>query len=210
MLDPRLQPVPPYSALIFDCDGTLVDSTSANERAWQQALADHGVELEPHWYLHRTGLSADALLTALEVETGQVLDRQAVHAAAQDAFGWLVDSVRPHSPVVAIAQANHGRVPMAVASGGTRLSVEATLQATGIHSLFEAVVTKDDVRHGKPAPDVYLLAAQRLGVRPGECVAYEDTDEGVGAALAAGMRVIDVRPCLPRQGGRDGMLKDIS
>ena len=198
MLDPRLHPVPPYSALIFDCDGTLVDSAAANEKAWQQALADHGVDLTPEWYQARTGLSADALLTALETETGEPLDRQAVRAAALDAFAWLVDTVLPHAPVAAIARANHGRVPMAVASGGARVSVEASLRTTGLHPLFTAIVTKDDVQHGKPAPDIYLLAAQRLGVRPAECVAYEDTDEGVAAALTAGMRVIDVRPALPR------------
>ncbi|GLW08427.1 haloacid dehalogenase [Microtetraspora sp. NBRC 13810] len=196
MLDPRLQPVPPYSALIFDCDGTLVDSGPANEKAWRQALADWGIELDTAWYRERTGLSADLLLAELEALTGEPLDRAAVRAAMLDAFGWLVDTVLPQAPVVAIARANHGRVPLAVASGGTRAAVEASLRAAGVQELFPIVVTKDDVARGKPAPDVYLLAAERLGTRPGECVAYEDTDEGMTAALAAGMRVIDVRPSL--------------
>ncbi|GAA5054447.1 HAD superfamily hydrolase (TIGR01509 family) [Thermocatellispora tengchongensis] len=196
MLDPRLQPVPPYSALIFDCDGTLVDSAPANERAWRHALAAQGVELDSAWYHARTGLSADELLAALEAEIGRELDRQQAHAAALDAYDWLVDTVPPREQVVAVARADHGRVPLGVASGGSRERVLASLRAARIHTLFDVVVTKDDVPRGKPAPDVYLLAAERLRVRPGECVAYEDTDEGLAAALAAGMRVIDIRPAL--------------
>ncbi|MDP9845879.1 HAD family hydrolase [Streptosporangium lutulentum] len=196
MLDQRLQPVPPYTALVFDCDGTLVDTSSANESAWRTALATWRVELDPAWYRARTGLSADRLLAELETETGTELDYRAVQAAALDAYQWLIHTVTPHRQVSAIAEAHRGRVPMAVASGGSRQSVEETLRVTGLLPLFDTVVTRDDVRYGKPAPDVYLLAARLLGVAPHACVAYEDTDEGVGAALAAGMTVIDVRPSL--------------
>ncbi|MFF5206440.1 HAD family hydrolase [Streptosporangium sp. NPDC000396] len=196
MFDQRLQPVAPYSALVFDCDGTLVDTASANETAWRTALADWQVELDPAWYRARTGLSGDRLLTELEIETGAELDHSAIRAAALDTYQWLIHTVTPHPQVTAVAEAHRGRVPMAVASGGRREAVEGTLRATGLRPLFDAVVTRDDVRYGKPAPDVYLLAARLLGVAPHTCVAYEDTDEGVTAALAAGMTVIDVRPSL--------------
>ncbi|MDP9861118.1 MULTISPECIES: HAD family hydrolase [Streptosporangium] len=203
MLDQRLRPTMPYAALVFDCDGTLVDTASANETAWRAALADWEVELDPAWYRARTGLSGDRLLAELETETGAELDYPAVRAAALDAYQWLIHTVTPHRPVAAVAEAHRGRVPMAVASGGARHAVEETLRATGLRPLFDAVVTRDDVRYGKPAPDVYLLAARLLDVAPHACVAYEDTDEGVAAALAAGMAVIDVRPSL-QDGTRDG------
>ncbi|MGV9776813.1 HAD family hydrolase [Streptosporangium sp. NPDC003464] len=203
MLDQRLRPTMPYAALVFDCDGTLVDTASANETAWRAALADWEVELDPAWYRARTGLSGDRLLAELETETGAELDYPAVRAAALDAYQWLIHTVTPHRPVAAVAEAHRGRVPMAVASGGARQAVEETLRATGLRPLFDAVVTRDDVRYGKPAPDVYLLAARLLDVAPHACVAYEDTDEGVAAALAAGMAVIDVRPSL-QDGTRDG------
>ncbi|GAA4199233.1 fructose-1-phosphate/6-phosphogluconate phosphatase [Streptosporangium oxazolinicum] len=196
MLHQRLQPSTPYAALVFDCDGTLVDTASANESAWRTALAGWQVDLDPAWYRARTGLSADRLLAELETETGAELDYQAVRAAALDAYQWLIHTVTPHRPVSAVAEAHRGRVPMAVASGGARQAVEETLRVTGLRPLFDTVVTRDDVRYGKPAPDVYLLAARLLGVAPYACVAYEDTDEGVASALAAGMTVIDVRPVL--------------
>ncbi|MEU7988038.1 HAD family phosphatase [Streptosporangium canum] len=199
MLDQRLRPAMPYAALVFDCDGTLVDTTSANETAWRTALADWQVELDPAWYRARAGLSADRLLAELETETGAELDYPAVRAAALDAYQWLIHTVVPHPQVAAVAEAHRDRVPMAVASGGARQAVEETLRATGLRPLFDAVVTRDDVRYGKPAPDVYLLAARLLNAAPHTCVAYEDTDEGVAAALAAGMTVIDVRPSLRKE-----------
>ncbi|WP_433253782.1 HAD family hydrolase [Streptosporangium sp. CA-135522] len=196
MLDQRLRPTTPYAALVFDCDGTLVDTAAANETAWRTALADWQVELDPAWYQARTGLSGDRLLTELEIETGIELDQAAIRAAALDTYQWLIPTVAPHPRVAAVAEAHRGRVPMAVASGGRREAVEGTLRATGLRPLFDAVVTRDDVRYGKPAPDVYLLAARLLDAAPHTCVAYEDTDEGIAAALAAGMTVIDVRPAL--------------
>ncbi|GII57943.1 fructose-1-phosphate/6-phosphogluconate phosphatase [Planotetraspora thailandica] len=198
MLDSSLLPALPYAALIFDCDGTLIDTTAANESAWRAALAEWDVELDTTWYRARTGLPADDLLMELAKETDREFDHAAVRAAALDAYSRLVGTVEPNAPVVAVARAHHGRVPLAVASGGSRRAVEESLQATGLRPLFDAVVTRDDVRYGKPAPDVYLLAAERLKADPALCVAYEDTDEGAAAALAAGIRVIDVRPILGR------------
>ncbi|MEQ4721497.1 HAD family phosphatase [Nonomuraea sp. B19D2] len=198
MLDSPLHPEPPYAALIFDCDGTLLDTAAANESAWRTALEKWDIELDPGWYRARTGLPADALMTELAAKIGREFDHAAVRAAALDTYSRLVGAVEPHEPVAAVARAHHGRVPMAVASGGSRRGVEEGLRATGLRPLFDAVVTRDDVRHGKPSPDVYVLAAERLEVHPAHCVAYEDSDEGAAAALVAGMRVIDVRPALGR------------
>jgi HAD superfamily hydrolase (TIGR01509 family) len=198
MFDFPLHPAPPYAALVFDCDGTLVDTTAANESAWRTALAEWDVDLDAGWYRARTGLPGDLLMTELKEEIGREFDETAVRTAALDAYSKLVGTVEPHAAVVAVARAYHGRVPLAVASGGSRRSVEESLRATGLRPLFDAVITRDDVRYGKPAPDVYVLAAEQLEVSPARCVAYEDTDEGITAALAAGMRVIDVRPSLGR------------
>ncbi len=95
--------------------------------------------------------------------------------------------------VASLARLWHGRVPMAVASNGRRANVEASLGATGLLPLFDVLVAAEDVAAGKPAPDVFLESARRLGVEPAGCVVLEDSDEGLAAAHAAGMRSIDVR-----------------
>ncbi len=92
-----------------------------------------------------------------------------------------------------VARAHHGKVPMAVGSNGHLENVKATLEATGLLPLFDDVVSADEVEHGKPAPDVYLEAARRIGVAPAECIVFEDTDEGLEAAHRAGMRSRDIR-----------------
>ena len=85
---------------------------------------------------------------------------------------------------------------MAVATGGIRLVCERLLDDAGVRDWFAAVVTADDVEHGKPAPDTYALAAERLGVDPHDCVAFEDAEPGLQSARAAGMTAVDVRPWL--------------
>jgi beta-phosphoglucomutase-like phosphatase (HAD superfamily) len=94
--------------------------------------------------------------------------------------------------ITRIARENHGRVPMAVASDGPSEIVLATLRATGLRDLFDAVVTIEDVGRAKPAPDLFLEAARRLGVPPADVLVFEDTTEGLEAARQAGMQAVDV------------------
>ncbi|HVR36481.1 MAG TPA: HAD-IA family hydrolase, partial [Methylomirabilota bacterium] len=105
----------------------------------------------------------------------------------------LIAQVEPINQVVGIAREYFGRIPMAVASGGTRQVIEQVLRHLGIRDLFAAVVTSEDVECQKPAPDIFLEAARRLGIEPRHCQAYEDTDLGLQAIKAAGMRAVDVR-----------------
>src|SRR4029077_13533534 len=110
-----------------------------------------------------------------------------------------IDSLEPVHSVKEIAHRETGRRKMAVASGGWKSIINQSLGAVGLNDLFDAIVGADDVKHGKPAPDIFLKAAQQLGLKPEECLVYEDGDLGIQAARAAGMEVIDVRPWyLPR------------
>ena len=95
-------------------------------------------------------------------------------------------------PVVAFARRMAPTHPLAVATGGTRDIAERSLELAGLRPLFKAVVTVDDVRHGKPAPDMFLLAAERIGVDPKDCLVFEDAEPGIQGALAAGMKVVRV------------------
>jgi len=105
----------------------------------------------------------------------------------------MLHTVQEIEAVADIARAHHGRVPMAVASSGFGRVVRETLTATGLIALFDVIVTADDVMHGKPAPDLFLLAAERLGAAAADCIVYEDGDPGLEAARRADMRAVDIR-----------------
>jgi len=104
-----------------------------------------------------------------------------------------LSQVGPIHAVVEVARENYGKIPLAVASGGVLPIIEAVLVHLGIRNLFETVVTSEAVKNQKPAPDIFLEAARRIGVAPEFCRAYEDTDLGVQAIRAAGMEAVDVR-----------------
>ena len=107
-----------------------------------------------------------------------------------------MNEVEPIAAVVEIARANFGKIPMAVASGGTQAIITQVLEHLKIRPWFKAVVTNEMVKNQKPAPDIFLEAARRIGVEPKYCRAYEDTDLGLQAIRSAGMDAVDVRELL--------------
>lgn len=180
--------------MLFDCDGTLVDTVAAHTRAWTAALAAHGRTRDAAWFRERAGLSSgDVLAQLVHAEPG--LDPGAVDTVRRAELEVALPRVREVAAVAALARrlAAAG-VPVAVASGGSRSNVQASLAATGLSVLFPVVVTREDATLGKPAPDLFLAAARRLGVAPDHCLVYEDSDEGLAGAAAAGMGAVDVRP----------------
>jgi beta-phosphoglucomutase-like phosphatase (HAD superfamily) len=122
-----------------------------------------------------------------------VLDHLAVAREKEAEYLPLIAQVEPINTVVGVARENLGRIPMAVASGGTHHVIEQVLNHLGIRHLFNTVVTSEDIVNQKPAPDIFLEAARRIDVPPQFCRAYEDTDLGMEAIRAAGMEAIDVR-----------------
>ncbi len=105
-----------------------------------------------------------------------------------------IPQVEAIDPIVEIIRRYAGKLPMAVATGGTRAICTRTLEALGLLQHFDALVTADDVAHGKPAPDIFLEAAKQIGRRPEACCAFEDAELGLQSARAARMHVIDIRP----------------
>lgn len=192
-LDPRIVPPVPYAALIFDCDGTIANTLPVHFQTWQAALGKFRAVLPADWYYERTGLTAAEFLKDFNQTFGYSIDMVAVESERRQQFSRLVHQVKAVPAVAAIAQANAGKVPMAVASNGQRAVVEPTIDAIGLRSLFATIVTLNDVTVGKPEPDLFLLAADRMGVAPEACIVYEDSDLGLDAAERAGMRWVDVR-----------------
>lgn len=165
--------------------------------AWTTVLHRHGLDLSEARFYQWAGMPIDGVIARLAAEKSMTVDVQAIAAERDAYFHSMPESeFRPVEPVVAIARHYRGQLPMAVATGSTRASAEASLRAIGILEWFDAVVSSHEVKRPKPAPDVFLLAAERIAVPPADCVAFEDGPAGMESARLAGMRLVDVRPML--------------
>jgi beta-phosphoglucomutase-like phosphatase (HAD superfamily) len=179
--------------LIFDCDGTLADTMPFHWRAWQIITQRHNLYFPQDRFYAFGGVPSRDILKLLAEEQGRTLDHIAVAHEKEEAFLPLLAEVEPIHAVVEIARANYGKIPMAVASGGTQKIITLVLDKLNIRSLFNAIVTSEMVKNQKPAPDIFLEAARRIGVDPKFCRAYEDTELGLQSIRAAGMEAVDVR-----------------
>jgi beta-phosphoglucomutase-like phosphatase (HAD superfamily) len=191
---------PPFPrGIIFDCDGTLADTMPLHWRAWQVIAKRHGFSLPEERFYSLGGVPSRDILRVLSTEQGVPLDPLAVAREKEAVYLPLIAQVEPINTVVGVARENYGKIPLAVASGGTKSIIEQVLEHLGIRELFQAIVTSEDIVNQKPAPDIFLEAARRLGVPPQFCRAYEDTDLGMRAIRAAGMEAVDVRKLLVKR-----------
>jgi beta-phosphoglucomutase family hydrolase len=179
--------------LIFDCDGTLADTMPLHWRAWQMIAAKYKLHFPEDRFYSLGGVPSRDILKMLAKEQGVTLDHVKAAHEKENVYLPMMSEVGPVHAVVEIARANHGKIPMAVASGGTQPIIVQVLEHLKIRQLFDAVVTSEMVKNQKPAPDIFLEAARRIGVEPQFCRAYEDTDLGLQAIRDAGMDAVDVR-----------------
>ncbi|MGA2801750.1 MAG: beta-phosphoglucomutase family hydrolase [Verrucomicrobiota bacterium] len=179
--------------LIFDCDGTLADTMPLHWRAWQIVTQRYHLHFPKDRFYASGGMPSRDILRSLAKEQGRSLDHIAVAHEKEEAYLPMMAQIEPIHAVVEIARANHGKIPMAVASGGSQKIIGMVLDHLKIRHLFDAIVTNEMVKNQKPAPDIFLEAARRIGVEPKFCRAYEDTDLGLQAIRAAGMEAVDVR-----------------
>ena len=187
-------PTEGFEGLVFDLDGTLVDSMPVHFEAWCEALEQVGAGgvFEEDVFYAMGGRPTKDIVVQLNEEYGLKLDPSTVAFAKKEAFMKRLDEETLNEDVVTYAQSWRGKVPMAIATGGSRLVAEKTLQVLGLSDLFDEVVTADDVSVGKPDPEVFLLAAERIGIDPTQCVAFEDAAPGIMAAQLAGMQVVAI------------------
>lgn len=181
-------------AILFDCDGTLVDTMPAHYESWQEVLRSVDVRdsLPYDRFCMWGGMAGDLVAEeicrelSLSHAPSELAQQKRAHFLSRDHEHPLI------TPVVEFAKTVSRSHPMAVVSGGNRKTVDRTLRDAGLIDLFPVVVTPEDVAHGKPAPDLFLLAAEKLGVNPGNCWVIEDGPPGILGARAAGMNVVAI------------------
>lgn len=179
--------------LVFDCDGTIADTMPAHYRAWVETLGPYGIELPEAMFYELGGTPTYKIVEILNERHGHSMPVAETAHHKEVLFEKLIPETLPIEPIVEVIRAYTGKLPMAVATGAFRRICEKTLATLGLLDRFQAIVASEDVTRGKPAPDVFLEAARRLGVAPEHCMAFEDANLGIQSATAAGMVVLDVR-----------------
>lgn len=188
-------PAGEFAGYIFDLDGTLVDTMPLHYRAWNRAMHRAGLkeELSKDLFYSLGGVPTRQVAGLLATHYGLTIDVEKVFHEKEALFLELQSEMKLIDAVVEFARVAVRRgLPVSVASGGPRDIVRHTLAMMGLTDLFPVVVTPEDVVHGKPAPDMFLLAAKKMGVPPEKCLVFEDAQPGIKAAEAAGMQWVHV------------------
>jgi beta-phosphoglucomutase family hydrolase len=191
-------PARSFRAYLFDCDGTIVDSMPLHYIAWKKALAEWNCSFEEQLFYAWGGRPVTEIIAALNKRDGLDMPVDAVARRKEDLYFELLPQITAIPEVVEHIEAKHGHIPLAVVSGSRRDSVLGSLTALHLIDKFDTLVCAEDYTRGKPAPDCFLVAAERLGVPPEDCLVFEDTDLGIEAATAAGMASVRVPAPLER------------
>lgn len=198
-------PAGDFAGYIFDLDGTLVDTMPLHYRAWDIAMRKAGLNapLDEELFYSLGGVPTRRVAELIAAHYGITVDVHAVFHHKESLFVELQKDAKLIEPVVEIARRMSLTHPVSVASGGPREIVRGMLELSGLAELFNRndyhlVVTPEDVVHGKPAPDLFLLAAKRMGVPAEQCLVFEDAEPGMRAAEAAGMKWVRVPSRAPK------------
>ena len=186
--------VPDYiQGLIFDCDGTLVDSMPLHMKAWEYAIRKKGGFWDLEFFISQRGMPEEDIVVLYNTRFCSALDPSDTVKTKHRFFRAHAAEFQPIPHVVDVVLKHQSRLPMAIVSGGVRENVELELEAIRIRRFFNVILTADDDIKPKPAPDIFLEAARRMGIAPKYCQVFEDGDLGLGAAREAGMLPTDVR-----------------
>jgi HAD superfamily hydrolase (TIGR01509 family) len=187
-----LLPAGDFRAYLFDCDGTIVDSMPLHYIAWRTALAECSCPFPEELFYAWGGKPVDEIISTLNAMNGLHMPVEAVGTRKEGLYFDLLPQLKAIPEVVAHIEAQYGRIPFAVVSGGRRSSVVRSLTTVHLLDRFQTIVGAEDYTNSKPAPDCFLLAAERLNVAAQDCLVFEDTDLGIQAATAAGMASVRV------------------
>lgn len=197
MMNPDIKPG--VKGIIFDLDGTLVDSMPYHFAGWKKACEKFGADIDPSFLRLHTGspgwIIASEIIKTCKLDSSITID-DILKVKLEDFYS-NQHLIKPIEPVVAIVRKYHGKLPMAIGTGGHRDAVERTLEVTGLKKYFDIVITANDVKNHKPHPETFLKCAELMNVEPRFIQVFEDGDLGIEAARRAGMVVTDVREFIP-------------
>jgi beta-phosphoglucomutase family hydrolase len=181
-----------FKAYLFDCDGTIADSMPLHYQAWKKALDEQHCTFSEQLFYEWGGVAVADVIRRLNDLQQLNMSVAAVSARKESFYLENLPQLKAIPEVVEHITASHGRIPLAVVSGSTRDSVQSSLTALNLLDRFDTLVCAGDYKKGKPDPEAFLLAAERLGVTPASCLVFEDADLGIQAATAAGMVAVKV------------------
>jgi HAD superfamily hydrolase (TIGR01509 family) len=181
-----------FKAYLFDCDGTIVDSMPLHYIAWKRVLAEWNCEFGEQTFYAWGGMPVSEIISALNVRDRLAMPAEAIAKRKEALYFEILPELKAVPEVLEHIEFSHGQIPFAVVSGSTRDSVTASLEVLGLLDKFETLVCAGDYERSKPDPQPFLIAAERLGVMPEDCLVFEDTEMGIQAATAAGMASVKV------------------
>jgi HAD superfamily hydrolase (TIGR01509 family) len=182
-----------FHAFLYDCDGTLADTMPGHKKSYVRLAAKGGVAIDEALIDEFAGLPVPSVVEEINKRHNSSFDPEKfADEREQLFFDEYIEQTQPIDYVVNHLKAHAGKVKIAVVSGGTRRAVEKTLRILGIAEIPELLVCAGETPRGKPYPDPFLAAAEKLGVAPARCLVFEDGDAGTKAAEAAGMQWIRI------------------
>jgi HAD superfamily hydrolase (TIGR01509 family) len=176
-----------YAGYIFDCDGTLADSMPVHYSAWRDTSRKYGAEIDEALFYSLGGVPTPKIVTILNEKFETLMDPEKVAHEKEELYVERMTAIQPIKEVCDFARDVAKFAKVSVASGGVLPVVTKTLEVIGFKDFFGVIVTAEQVVRGKPFPDMFLEAARRMGVNPGDCLVLEDSPAGFEAATAAGM-----------------------
>jgi len=189
---------PRSKGLIFDLDGTLVDSMPLHYKALKEVCASKGLNFSEDEFYSLAGVPSDRIFEILNERHGTDFQPKFHSHLKEETYRKKIGQLKPVMEVYNLALSYHGKLPMSIGTGSPGGHSWEAVRALGLDQYFDILISKDDVEVGKPNPETFLMCAKAMNVDPKDCQVFEDGDPGLEAARAAGMIATDIRPFVSR------------